>query len=884
MSETALIPFGDFYNDIDENEFLNELYDDILFNYSMKLFNVSKYTPREIDTTAALRFADILSKSTHPEKSDSHKIWAQEIVALLHYMDKDSPAIDHVLGSVLSNTGNILGKIKQAANYQSPTLLENIYDEFNKSLLRVPAERDNPEYFFRTQKQVYDSFSNDYFSYSAPTSMGKSYIMRMFIKEQIQNSKALNFAILVPTKALINEVYSEVSEDLKNLLKDKNYKLVTSAGSLFLKGKHNFIFVLTPERLLYLLINYPNIDLDYLFVDEAHNISTGRARSTFYYQVVGMLSRKPKQPQKFFASPNIPNPEIYLKLIPNSNAEKKLAVKFAPVSQIKYYIDCPNKKIYMFNKHQGKDGKLTEIIPKINAAASFCNVLSHIGKGKQNLVYCRSKAKALELALEFSQNKPDVKNTPEVKKADILKKLAGDITSDIHGDCYLAGLVKKGVAYHVGYLPASIRLRIEELYKQGIISTLFCTSTLVEGVNLPADNLFITSYYNGRSIMDEVDFNNLVGRVGRIRYNLFGNVFLARLEDNRDNSEKRFKEFLKVQVPKQKLSVSDDLTTTQRQAIVSCLMTGSLELSKQKTLDKSYTPEEYEIMRKFASILSKDILYDRKSAVWLAFAAELDETKETTIRDAFKSKKDKMDDDITVSVDQIESLEQAIRGGLTYPALDDGGYINHTDLMTFLDRLCVIFKWEKYEFGTLGKLCKYTSQRKQLGRYAVLLAKWLQGKGVQYIINETLKYKRDNPVGAQRLPNNQMVDFDFRSMEHKNLVIGEVLDDIENIILFRLSNYFLKFSTVYEKVHGKTPYPNDWYEFVEYGTTNESSIFLQRIGLQRETANYVKDKNLYVKVGDADYRLKNAVFSCDKESVIEDVTYLYYNAPELFTD
>ncbi len=32
--------------------------------------------------------------------------------------------------------------------------------------------------------------------------------------------------------------------------------------------------------------------------------------------------------------------------------------------------------------------------------------------------------------------------------------------------------------------------------------------------------------------MDEVEFRNLVGRVGRIKYNLYGNVFLIRMEDN----------------------------------------------------------------------------------------------------------------------------------------------------------------------------------------------------------------------------------------------------------------------------------------------------------------------------------------------------------------
>ena len=60
-----------------------------------------------------------------------------------------------------------------------------------------------------------------------------------------------------------------------------------------------------------------------------------------------------------------------------------------------------------------------------------------------------------------------------------LDVLAQDIRQDVHGDYYLADIVEKGVAYHMGYLPSTIRARIESLYKDGKIHTLFCTSTLL---------------------------------------------------------------------------------------------------------------------------------------------------------------------------------------------------------------------------------------------------------------------------------------------------------------------------------------------------------------------------------------------------------------------
>jgi hypothetical protein len=264
------------------------LYENILYNYSQQLFKIDKIE-MEVDIASALRFADILSKSVSTDKADKHKIWAQEIVALLHSLYPQDERIKNYMGSVLSNTGNYHGMSMMTPEYQPGTLLEKLYNGFNKEYLSIPAEPDSQ--FFRSQKEVYDHLSDPYFSYSGPTSMGKSFVLRMFIKKKIMDGSAMNFAVLVPTKALINEVTSKIINDLKEMLQEHNYRLVTSAGATVLKEDHNFIFVLTPERLLYLLISYPNIEIDYLFVDEAHKISAKDSRSTFYYKVVDMLSQ-----------------------------------------------------------------------------------------------------------------------------------------------------------------------------------------------------------------------------------------------------------------------------------------------------------------------------------------------------------------------------------------------------------------------------------------------------------------------------------------------------------------------------------------------------------------------------------------------------------------
>ena len=220
-------------------------------------------------------------------------------------------------------------------------------------------------YFFHPQKEIYDHLDDLAFSYSGPTSLGKSLIMRMFIKNKIVNGFKGNFAILVPTKALISEIsINIINQDLKEELKNQNYKVVTSGNSLFFKQNNiNYIFVMTPERLLYTLMSFPQIAIDYLFIDEAHKIGEMDGRSTFYFKVTDMLLQKDKKPHIILASPNIPNPEEYLKIIPNNQILKSdyLRTLFTPVCQMKYVLDIKDHEFKIYNEHSIKKDKFIKI-------------------------------------------------------------------------------------------------------------------------------------------------------------------------------------------------------------------------------------------------------------------------------------------------------------------------------------------------------------------------------------------------------------------------------------------------------------------------------------------------------------------------------------------
>lgn len=870
--------FGEVYfSELNQNSYLKEIYEDILYNYALKVFRFTNRKKKEIPIEKALAFADLLSKSNHPTLADEQKMWAQEIITMLLYVYPEDQRVSYVAGAVLEAVGNYQGFDIAKSSYRGTDFLDRLTAEYKKDFYAIPGEDD--KYFMVAQKMAFDRFTTDYFSYSGPTSMGKSYIMRMFIKQQILDGQRKNFALVVPTKALINEIYKKVTDDLKKNLHEFRYHIITAAGDAALESEEkdrNYIFIMTPERLLYLLINEKDIHLDYLFIDEAHKLSGADKRSAFYYQFVHMLSDREDKPRIFFASPNVPNPEIYLKLISEVDLEKlidnRLSSAFSPVSQEKFLINLDDKEVSIYNEHT------KEAIPLTSIAiddADLTDVLLRFEKDEngeevQSIVYFPSTRKTVVAARDFAANRVEKTDCKE------LMDLAQDIKNEVHGEYYLVDLIKKGIAYHIGYLPSSIRQRIEDLFKDGKITTLFCTSTLIEGVNLPADNLFVTDFKNGTKHMQPVDFRNLIGRVGRLEYNLYGNVFLVAVSEK---AKEKYEQLLEADIKPQTLSVEKGLTKPQKRNVIEALVAGTVEFAEYP--EGKQSGDSYDLMRKFGITLLNDILKDRDTLVRREFTKLMKPGEEDAIRQQFQNRTDYLqENDITVSVDQSESLYQAIaQNGLEFPKIFDDGSFDYDELTAFLERLCRIFKWEIYEADTLGHVGKYSHKHGKLSWYQVILAQWVRGNGLSAIMYQAIKNKEDNPKGAMYI-DREYVDYDY-SRNHKNIVISDVLSVIDEVILFKLSNYFLKVSKAYKEIKGEDP-EHDWYEFVEYGSTNEDTINIQKHGFSRESAIYILDHPELVIQTKPLKLSRKAIDECRNQGVKNDTELISYNIPELF--
>ena len=83
----------------------------------------------------------------------------------------------------------------------------------------------------------------------------------------------------------------------------------------------------------------------------------------------------------------------------------------------------------------------------------------------------------------------------------------------------LAGLFKRGVAWHNSSLPKEVRDALEEAIADGQIHVVAATSTLAEGVDLPFAQTIVADWLkwdeNGQQPLSSALFRNIAGRCGR---------------------------------------------------------------------------------------------------------------------------------------------------------------------------------------------------------------------------------------------------------------------------------------------------------------------------------------------------------------------------------
>lgn len=174
----------------------------------------------------------------------------------------------------------------------------------------------------------------------------------------------------------------------------------------------------------------------------------------------------------------------------------------------------------------------------------------------------------------------------------------------------------------------------------------------------------------------------------------------------------------------------------------------------------------------------------------------------------------------------------------------------------------------------------------RLNYYAVILLQWMEGHGLHEIIRGAISHYQEQGGRLVSYDPTYHLEKYNGSANHKNQVINEAMKDIEQIINYKFSMYFLRFSEAIIRIRGERSLINDWYEYVEYGTCNEQVIGLQKHGFLREQA-LLLTKNPYsafVAYLDGQLKISSEIFEVSDEDMLETLGTVRINYPEIFVD
>lgn len=430
-------------------------------------------------------------------------------------------------------------KVIQKYNLSKNGILKS---SINDMLIDSSTNKDNENcYTYDQIKMINDFLSNDSnYMLVAPTSFGKSDLIFKYV---LANYEEKNICIIVPTKALINQTRIQL---YNWFTKEKNKPRIITHQDVVPSTDRRNIYIMTQERLYSVLFeNEYDIIFDVLMIDEAHNLFENDERSKLLSKIIIYLKNKNENFIVKYFSPIIRD-------------EKSLTHKYVNESNIKGNIVQPlikSENIYLmdFQRNTSKiyDRYFDKFIP-INKyqISDYINFIKSYGSEK-NIIYINSPKEIVKIAKEISEQLDEIDDKE-------IKKMITQISNYVNEEYDLIDGLKKGVIYHCGLIPDNIRIYIEDRVRRiKSLKYILCSSTLLEGVNMPFTTMFILDLYKGRKYLTYHQLINLIGRVNRFNIifsgkkeglkGIMSNIYFIKKKDMNGDYEGFISERLKIE-------------------------------------------------------------------------------------------------------------------------------------------------------------------------------------------------------------------------------------------------------------------------------------------------------------------------------------------------
>lgn len=332
----------------------------------------------------------------------------------------------------------------------------------------------------------------------------------------LENCENQNVCIITPTKSLLAQTKLRIANSHINWIK----KIITHP-EMYNESDKSVVAVLTQERLLRLLRKDPCLAFNYVIIDEAHSLLNKGERDILLASVAIILEKR--------------NPSVIFKfLTPFLNEVDNLNIRFTNYPHREFgqfyvneYIKSERFYVYDTKKENGILQLYDQFMNTFYTISTDVRLdeVSFIERNhsNKNIVY-------LNKPIDIEHFSKKLATMRDINHSEKIEKACKDIAEYINPNYNLINFLHKGIIYHHGSVPDSIRLYIERLYSTiPEINYVVTSSTLLEGVNLPAERMFILDNKKGRGILSPSNFKNLIGRVCR-----FGEIF----NHNNENLQK----------------------------------------------------------------------------------------------------------------------------------------------------------------------------------------------------------------------------------------------------------------------------------------------------------------------------------------------------------
>lgn len=634
------------------------------------------------------------------------------------------------------------------------------------------------EYYTPVQADIVKNISKaNCFSFSAPTSTGKSFVFRNLIERG--NNDAV---VVVPSRALINEYYLRLCE----LMPDRSINILTFIDKINTAKVRRNIFVVTPERCRDLFKQKDSFNVDLFLFDEAQLSDEESTRGLFYDSIVRRCYKAYPEAKFVFAHPFINNPEA--QLLKNHLRNNVAATLYEQKNVGQMYFCVDNNNVFY---HFGIDKTImgTQKIkcsfdPIEKCIRNGGSVLFYVSKSKiYNKSFLNEYGRYIDLCEEIDEDKINY-YINELKSF-----TGGDTIANKDHYSQMISLLKRGIVTHHGSLPLQSRSIMEQYTRYGFCKLCFATSTLEQGINMPFDIVVIDRFEASKPL----EMKNLIGRAGRSSENVkfdYGYVIVSK------SNMSKFREILNNP------NALDDVSL----------------LDKQEEDNSDYSD--------FKNAILNDTFSDQYNLTnndLEKFSAEESDVIIKRIIDTFY-KNGKL-----ISFDEIDNdrseiyytFDRLYRLYLGRDLSDGEENVLHTAVKIMLWRIYgKTFKnicWYRYSYVSRS------SERKKMER----LGRNTNALEVKFI------------TGFDDLPNKKLRAYSIfeKGTKAKDVdydrIVYDTYDYIDKLIGFKLSDvFYAAFYLYYEKT--KDERALSLAKYVKYGTDNERYIWMIRYGMTFE--------------------------------------------------